>query len=151
SDGTLVPMEVAITLLPDGGTICVTRDLTERRKAERALEETEVKYRMLVEKVAAISYIAELGVHGEWLYVSPQVETIFGFSASEWLKDSREWVKHVDPDDHKVVEAAEEASKRGERFQAEYRVIRKDGRAIWVSDTAVVVEGSGTHPLMEGI
>jgi PAS domain S-box-containing protein len=49
------------------------------------------------------------------------------------------------------VEAAEAASQRGERFQAEYRVVRKDGRVIWVSDTAVVVEGSGAHPLMEGI
>src|SRR5258708_37077915 len=75
----------------------------------------------------------------------------FGFRASEWLTDSREWVKHVHPDDFKIVEAAEEASKRGERFQAEYRVIRKDGRVIWVSDTAVVVEGSATHPLMEGV
>jgi signal transduction histidine kinase len=67
------------------------------------------------------------------------------------LTDSREWVKHVHPEDFKIVEAAEEASKRGERFQAEYRVIRKDERVIWVSDTAVVVEGSGSHPLMEGI
>jgi len=150
-DGTVVPMDMAITALPEGGTVCVCRDLTARRNAEKALEEAETKFRMLVEKVAAISYIAELGVHGEWLYVSPQVETIFGFSASEWLKDSREWVKHVHPDDFKIVEAAEEASKRGERFQAEYRVFRKDGRVIWVSDTAVVVEGSGAHPLMDGI
>ncbi len=46
---------------------------------------------------------------------------------------------------------AEEASKRGERFQAEYRIVRKDGRVIWVSDTAAVVPGSDAHPLMEGI
>src|SRR6267154_26215 len=150
-DGTVVPMEMAITALPDGGTVCVCRDITARRNAEKAREEAEAKFRMLVEKVAAISYIAELGVHGEWLYVSPQVEAIFGFSASEWLKDSREWVKHVHPEDFKIVEAAEEASNRGERFQAEYRVVRKDGKVIWVSDTAVVVEGSGAHPLMEGI
>src|SRR5260221_8086457 len=96
---------------------------------------------MLVEQVAAISYIAELGMHGEWLYVSPQVETMFGFSPEEWLTDSRAWTQHVHPEDHKVVEAAEETSERGERFQAEYRVIRKDGRVIWVSDKAVVEEG----------
>jgi two-component system cell cycle sensor histidine kinase/response regulator CckA len=90
-------------------------------------------------------------MHGEWLYVSPQVETMFGFSAEEWLTDSCAWTKHVHPEDHNVVEAAEEASQRGQRFQAEYRIVRKDGRVIWVSDTAVVVEGSGAHPLMEGI
>jgi len=69
----------------------------------------------------------------------------------DWLAGSREWMRHVHAEDHQVVEAAEEASTRGERFQAEYRIIRKDGRVIWVSDTAVVVPGSGAHPLMEGI
>ncbi len=150
-DGSALPVEMAVTLLPDGGVVCVSRDMTAKREAENARAQAEAKYRMLVEQVAAISYIAELGIHGEWLYVSPQVETMFGFSAEEWLMDSRAWTQHVHPEDHKIVEAAEEVSKRGERFQAEYRVVRKDGRVIWVSDTAVVVAGSDAHPLMEGI
>jgi PAS domain S-box-containing protein len=151
NDGTAVPMEVALTLLPDGGTICVSRDITERRKAERALEETEVKYRTLVEQVAAVSYIAEIGVHGEWLYVSPQVEGIFGYTPDEWLSNSGQWTRFVPLEDHPTIQAAEEACATAQRFQAEYRVTRKDGRIIWVSDTAVVVPGSGKHPLMEGI
>jgi PAS domain S-box-containing protein len=150
-DGSELPVEMAITALPDGGVVCVSRDMTAKRDAENARAQAEAKYRMLVEQVAAISYIAELGMHGEWLYVSPQVETMFGFSPEEWLTDSRAWTRHVHPEDQKVVEAAEELSQRGDRFQAEYRVIRKDGRVIWVSDTAVVVAGSGAHPLMEGI
>jgi PAS domain S-box-containing protein len=150
-DGSTVPVEMAITALPEGGVVCVSRDVSARRDAENARAQAEAKYRMLVEQVAAISYIAELGMHGEWLYVSPQVETMFGFSPEEWLTDSRAWTRHVHPEDHKIVEAAEASSQRGERFQAEYRVIRKDGRVIWVSDTAVVVAGSGAHPLMEGI
>src|SRR6266478_4643521 len=150
-DGSALPVEMAITSLPDGGVVCVSRDMTAKRDAENARAQAEAKYKMLVEQVAAISYIAELGIHGEWLYVSPQVETMFGFSTEEWLGDSKAWTQHVHPEDHKIVEAAEAASERGERFQAEYRVVRKDGRVIWVSDTAVVVEGSDAHPLMEGI
>src|SRR5712664_2188424 len=150
-EGSAVPVEMAITAMPEGGVVCISRDVSARRDAENARAQAEAKYRTLVEQVAAISYIAELGMHGEWLYVSPQVETMFGFSPEEWLTDSRAWTQHVHPEDHKVVEAAEETSERGERFQAEYRVIRKDGRVIWVSDTAVVVAGSGAHPLMEGI
>lgn len=150
-DGSALPTEMSITALPDGGVVCVSRDMTAKRDADNARAQAEAKYRMLVEQVAAISYIAELGIHGEWLYVSPQVETMFGFVPEEWLQDSRAWTKHVHPEDLKVVELAEAASQRGERFQAEYRVIRKDGRVIWVSDTAVVVEGSNAHPLMEGI
>ncbi len=150
-DGEPLPMEMSVTLLPDRGVVTVSRDISDRYRAEKFREEAESKYRTLVEQVAAISYIAELGVEGQWLYVSPQVEMMFGISVDDWLAGSRQWMRHVHPEDHPVVEAAEEASKRGERFQAEYRVIRQDGRVIWVNDTAVVVPGSDSHPLMEGI
>jgi PAS domain S-box-containing protein len=150
-DGQPLPMEMSVTMLPDRGVVIVGRDISDRYRAEQFREEAEAKYRTLVEQVAAISYIAELGSDGQWLYVSPQVETMFGFAVDDWLGGSREWMRHVHPEDHGVVEAAEAASKRGEKFQAEYRVIRQDGRVIWVSDTAVVVPGSDSHPLMEGI
>jgi PAS domain S-box-containing protein len=150
-DGTVVPMEVAITLLPHGGAICVTHDITQRLTAQRARAEAEIKYRMLVEQVAAISYIAELGAHGRWLYVSPQVETILGYSAEEWLSGSTEWMLHIPAEDHHIVHAAEASSSRGEPFQAEYRITRKDGKVAWVSDNAVVVRGSDSHPVMEGM
>jgi PAS domain S-box-containing protein len=150
-DGQPLPMELSVTMLPDHGVVIVGRDISDRYRAEQSREEAEAKYRTLVEQVAAISYIAELGSEGQWLYVSPQVETMFGFAVDDWLAGSRQWMRHVHPDDHGVVHTAEAASKRGERFQAEYRVIRSDGRVIWVSDTAVVVPGSDSHPLMEGI
>ena len=150
-DGSEFPMELAITALPNGETVCVSRDIEDRRQADAARLQAEAKYRKLVEQVAAVSYIAQLGIDGEWLYVSPQVETMFGFSVEEWLADSQNWIRHIHADDHKVIEEAEQASRRGERFQAEYRVIRKDGRVIWVSDTAVVVPSGDARPLMEGI
>src|SRR5580704_371057 len=150
-NGVPVPTEISITKLPDGGFVTIGRDVSERHRAERFRQDAETKYQTLIEQVAAVSYIAELGMDGQWLYVSPQVETMFGFAADEWLAESRQWTKHIHPEDHKLVEIAEEASKRGERFQAEYRIVRKDGRVIWVSDTAAVVPGSDAHPLMEGI
>src|SRR5882757_3826755 len=150
-DGTVVPTEMAVTSMPDGGTICVSHDITERVSEQRARAETEIKYRTLIEQVAAISYIAELGTYGQWLYVSPQVESILGYSADEWLSNSRNWIDHVHPDDHPIVNAAEESCQRGQPFQAEYRITRKDGAVIWVSDSAVVVRGSDSHPVMEGL
>ena len=150
-DGTRIPVEMTITAMPQGGTLCVARDITERLAAERARTETEAKYRTLIEQVAAVSYIAEVGLHGTWLYVSPQVESIFGYTAEEWLLRSDQWIRFVPEEDHPIISAAEDACMSARRFQAEYRVKRKDGRIIWVSDTAVVVPGSDDHPLMEGI
>ncbi|HEY2547367.1 MAG TPA: PAS domain S-box protein [Candidatus Acidoferrum sp.] len=150
-DGTVIPVEMSITTLANGVTACIGHDISARKDAEKARAEAESKYRTLVEQVAAISYIAELGMRGEWQYVSPQIEAITGYTQEEWLANSREWTRFIPTEDHGVVEAAEEASLRGERFQAEYRIVRKDGTVIWVSDTAVVVAGSDTHPVMEGI
>ena len=150
-NGTFLSVELMITATPDGGTACVCRDLSQREHAERAREDAEAKYRMLVEHVNAITYIAEIGMEGQWYYVSPQVEAILGYSADEWLAISRDWALHIHPDDIPGVAAAESASEKGFPFQAEFRIRRKDGREVWLSDTAVVVKGSNAHPVMEGI
>jgi two-component system cell cycle sensor histidine kinase/response regulator CckA len=150
-DDTILPVEMAITLMAPDGTVCVARDITDRLNTEHARAEAEIKYRTLVEQVAAISYIAEIGATGQWLFVSPQVETILGYPQDEWLAGSCDWMRYVVPEDHPIVLAAEERSLRGEPFQAEYRITRKDGEIIWVSDNAVVVRGSDSHPVMEGL
>ena len=150
-DNSRIPIEMTITAMPQGGTVCVARDIAERLATERARTETEAKYRALIEQVAAVSYIAEVGLHGEWRYVSPQVETIFGYTAEEWLARSDQWIRFVPEEDHPIIKTAEDACVTARRFQAEYRITRKDGQIIWVSDTAVVVPGSDEHPLMEGI
>jgi PAS domain S-box-containing protein len=150
-DGSKLSAELTITAMPDGGTVCVCRDLSERERAERARADAEAKYRTLVEQVNAITYIAEIGIDGLWYYVSPQVESILGYSPDEWLANSKDWADHIHPDDRSTVLAAEEASRNGAPFQAEFRVKRKDGREVWLSDTAVVVQGSNAHPVMEGV
>src|SRR5258708_19522360 len=96
-DGTLVQTETAITVLPDGGAICVCHDITQQVTAQRARIETETKYRMFIEQVAAISYIPEVGWNGQGDYISPQIETMFGYSAEERLAYSTEWCRPITP------------------------------------------------------
>jgi len=150
-DGSYVPVEMHVARMPDSGTACVCRDLSQHQMAEKARAEAEAKYRLLVEQVNAITYIAEIGIHGQWYYVSPQIESILGYTPEEWLAIASNWDEHVHPDDLPIVMTAEEQSKLGVPFQAEFRVRRKDGREVWLSDTAVIVRGSDSHPVMEGI
>jgi PAS domain S-box-containing protein len=149
--GRSIAVDFSITAMPDGCIACVCRDLSERYEAEKARAEAETKYRMLVEHVNAITYIAEIGIHGQWFYVSPQVESILGYTSDEWLAIAPEWDKLIHPDDLPAVIAAENASQNGFPFQAEFRLRRKDGREVWLNDTAVVIQGSNSHPVMEGI
>ena len=150
-DARRVPVEMQVSILPDGGTLCVCRDLSQHQEAQKARAEAEAKYRMLVEQVNAITYIAEIGINGKWYYVSPQVEAILGYTPDEWLAVASDWDQHIHPDDLQAVLAAEEQSVKGLPFQAEFRVRRKDGREVWLSDTGVIVQGSDSHPVMEGI
>jgi PAS domain S-box-containing protein len=150
-NGTTLSAEMTVARLPDGGTVCACRDLSHREEAEKARAQAEAKYRTLVEQVNAITYIAEIGIDGQWHYVSPQVESILGYTQDEWLAISHRWAEQIHPDDLATVKAAEEGSERGEPFQAEFRVKRKDGREVWLNDTGVVVQGSNSRPVMEGI
>ena len=76
-----------------------------------------------------------LASNGQWHYVSPQVDAILGYTPEEWLAISHKWDELIHPDDLATVRAAEEGSARGEPFQAEFRVKRKDGREVWLNDT----------------
>jgi PAS domain S-box-containing protein len=149
-NGTHLSAEMTVTLMPDGGTVCACRDLSQHEHAEKARAQAEAKYRTLVEQVNAITYIADIGIEGQWLYVSPQIESILGYKPEEWLAISHRWAEQIHPDDLPVVKAAEESSARGNPFQAEFRVKRKDGREVWLSDNGVVVQGSHSR-VMEGI
>jgi len=150
-NGKGLAVEIAVTAMSDGGVVLVCRDLTERKRAEEAKADAESKYRMIVERVAAISYVAELGMEGRWIYVSPQIENILGYTQEEWMLDSRNWIRFVHPDDQGAVRDAEETCSKGLAFQAEYRVMRKDGRLVWVSDSAVVTKAADGKAVMEGI
>ena len=74
-------------------------DIREYRRAERQLRETENKYRTLVEGLPAVVYIADVGEEGPWRYISPQLETILGFSREEWMSGAKVWRDHIVPED----------------------------------------------------
>jgi len=70
-----------------------SRNISALRRAEKALEESEARFRTLVEHIPAITYIAALDEYSTTLYVSPQVETILGFSQRDYKKDPDIWRK----------------------------------------------------------
>ena len=124
----------------------------EHDRAKAELRAAEARYRTLVERLPAITYIAELGAGGPWHYVSPQIETMLGFSPAEWISDPTNWVNHIHPDDREVALAAEKLfQKTHELFQAEYRVFARDGRLLWFRDEGVLLQTDGERLLMQGV
>lgn len=122
-----------------------------RDKAQ--LSAAENRYRTLVERLPAITYVAELGACGPWRYVSPQIQSMLGFSSAEWLSDPAIWIGRVHPEDREsVLKVEEKFQKNRDLFQAEYRVLARDGRILWFRDEAVMLPAAAGEPcLMQGV
>jgi PAS domain S-box-containing protein len=112
-------------------------DITQFRRTERRLREAETRYRTLVEGMPAVVYLAEFGEDGPWRYISPQIETILGFSRDEWMRGARVWRDHIVPEDRQRALDAELQLLHGEpRMQVEYRIVGRDQRLIWIREEA---------------
>jgi PAS domain S-box-containing protein len=128
-------------------------EIEQRRKTEGRLREAEKQYRELVERVPAVIYSAEPGPAGRWLYVSPGILSLSGFSAEEWMADPDLWYSRLNPEDREVFIAGEkQALKEGRQFNMEYRFRRKDGSIIWIRDESLYVTGneSGEQQIVQG-
>jgi PAS domain S-box-containing protein len=118
-------------------------------KARRA----EARYRTLVEQLPAVTFMAALEGGENELYVSPQIESLLGFSQKEWLEDPILWYRQLHPDD-RVRWHAEFAQTcaAGKHFRDEYRFLARDGRVVWVHGEAQVVHDEHGNPLyLQGI
>jgi PAS domain S-box-containing protein len=123
--------------------ITALRSQEESRRATAALQEAEAKYRQLVEQVPAISYVAETGAFGPFLYMSPQVTTILGYKPEDCLADPHFWWEHLNPLDQPQA-LREDTWEEGRLFHIDYRMRRNDGVEIWVRDEAIIVRDPHT-------
>jgi len=95
-------------------------------------------------------YIDEPGARGR--YISPQIESLLGFSAEEWLADPAYWEVALHPDDREraILELAA-GERSGKRFTSEYRLIARDGSVVWIRDEATPIHDSAGRLLVHGV
>lgn len=159
-DGSTMWADLTVSLVRDATgapdyAIGMTQDITERKRLEHELREAEVHYRMLVERVPAVVYIAEPGADGRWLYVSPQVERMLGFTPEEWLDDPTLWSRQLHAADRARVREHEEqvASAGVERrfLSSTYRIRHRSGHVVWVRDDAMALKDPSGRLAFHGV
>jgi two-component system sensor histidine kinase/response regulator len=114
----------------------IVRDISEPKRAEQALRQSEEKYRRLVANLPDVTWSSS--ADGRTIYVSPNVEAAFGYTAEEICERGEElWFGRIHPADvHRVAGAFAALVAKNEPFDVEYRIQRKDGAWIWIHDRA---------------
>jgi PAS domain S-box-containing protein len=121
-------------------------DITEQKKAEEKLKESEEKYRTLVEGSLAGTYIFQ---DGKFKFVSGQILSIFGFTPQEVL-NTRKILEIVHPEDRKKVIKLFTSNLKGDISKSgfQFRIIKKNGEIAWVEVLNNLINYEGKPALL---
>jgi diguanylate cyclase (GGDEF)-like protein/PAS domain S-box-containing protein len=123
-----------------------------RLESERKLKQTEHRYRLLAEQIAAVVYIESPRKDGTITYISPQVELLTGYSPVEWMAPNSIWSKIIHPEDKKrVIRKEKESLGSSSEFRDEYRLITRSGKIIWIEDQMSFMQGEGESGVWHGV
>ncbi len=115
--------------------------------SDEELPDLDSRYKILVEQIPAIVFMSFLDKGINEAYISPQVETMLGFTQAEWLEDPIQWFEHLHEEDKTrwSLEAAE-MFLTGKPLRSVYRVKARDGRIVWFHCEAKMVRRRDGRP-----
>jgi two-component system cell cycle sensor histidine kinase/response regulator CckA len=120
-------------------------DITEQRRIEDALRNSQERFRELVNHVKEAFIVADVP-GGKTMYVSPAFEEIFGRKVEEAYANPGLWLDAIHPDDHPQALADRQANERGQSTDGVYRIVRPDGTTRWARYRMFPIVGNEGRP-----
>ncbi len=125
----------------------VMLDVTAWKEAESKAEAAEDRFRTLAERGPVVVFAFELIYADDDSpptvsvdYISPQAAELVRYPIEHWLRESK-WLEMVHPDDRDdVARTMGRSARTGEPWTMHYRMIRSDGKVIWVLDTGSMLK-----------
>ena len=127
--------EIKINKLDDG-FVAVWRDITERIRVKKALQQSEATFRVLVNRAPV--GILQTDCWGDCVFANPRWLEITGLTLAEAM--GKGWCQALHPDDRQRIYAEwYDAVRKDREFSSEYRFRSPDGRVTWVAGQAVIL------------
>jgi PAS domain S-box-containing protein len=120
-------------------------DISSRKQFEQALIESEERFREIAGTISQCFFVR--ASTGEFLYVSPAYEKIWGRTCESLYQNPESWMEILHPDDRQLVEGSLRAQFKGNPVKRQYRIIRPDGQERWIVTSISVVRDDAGQPL----
>jgi PAS domain S-box-containing protein len=133
-DGSIFPVETSLRYVQLDRTyvVAVSRDITERKRAEDALHEREEKFYQVADNIQEIFWMVDTATK-QAIYVNPAFERITGRTVASLLNDPLSYREIIHVDDRlRVLERLNDAAITG-KLDEEFRIVRPDGTIRWVA------------------
>lgn len=145
------PIKVDNTVV---GISCYSRDVSEQKRAELALKESEQRLKTLIDNLPSTSYRCALDKDWTMEFISDEVEELTGFSSQDFLKNNvRTFSSIIHEDDRETVEKAVRlAVQKKISYRIEYRVLHKSGTIKWVHERGrAILSENGEVLWLDGV
>jgi PAS domain S-box-containing protein len=151
SDDVWVWLDVTMSLVRNVSKapayfIAVVQNITDRKRAEQALLESETRFRQIAETIEEVVWSSDPEV-SKMLYISPAYERVWGRTCASLYEDPESFIDSIHSDDRGHVLAALAEHRDAIPFDQEYRILRPDGTTRWIWDRGVPVRDPRTGHL----